>query len=430
MLKRDIGKWDLVLLMINGIIGAGIFGLPSKIAALSGVYSILAMLVCAIIVFIMVLNFAEVASRFKNTGGPYLYTLSAFGPFPAFIIGWLLLITRFAAFAALINLFVTYLSYFHQSFLEPSIKIITIFLFTALLTIVNYRGVKNSAILSNTLAIAKVLTLFIFIIVGLFFIKPELIDFHQSAPKFTDFSSSVFILIFAFTGFEAILVNTGEVKNPKKNTPFALLITIFFVAILYVFIQIVSIGILPDLASSDKPLTDAAQIYMGPIGGIIITIGALISIGGTLNAIMLIGSRLPLALGEAKQFPKLFSHLHSKFQTPVYSLIAFSIISIIVSATGSFIYAVSINVISKVIILLVVCLVLIKLRIKNPKDSNYFKLPYGYFLAVIGVITSIWLLSSSKLTEFRDVLITILIGIAFYGIYKFTTNSSPTDKRN
>ncbi len=421
MLKRDIGKWDLVMLMINGIIGAGIFGLPSKIFALSGVYSILAMFVCAVIVFVLVLVFAEVASKFKKTGGPYLYTLSAFGPFPGFIIGWLILITRLATYAALIHLFVSYLSHFHPAFLDPMVKAATVFLFTLFLTIINYIGVKSSAILSNTLAIAKVSTLIIFIIAGLFFINPELINFNQSAPDLTNFSSSVLILIFAFTGFEAILVNTGEVKNPKRNIPFALIVTIISVAVIYMLIQVVSVGTLPDLASSDKPLTDAAQLYMGPVGGFIITAGALISIGGTLNAIMLIGSRLTFALSEEKQFPRLFSYLHPKFQTPVYSLIAFSIVSIMVSVTGSFIYAVSISVISKVLTLLMVCVILIKLRIKNPKDSNFFKLPYGYALAVTGIITSVWLLSSSKMTEFRDVLITVLIGIIIYGAYKLIT---------
>lgn len=421
MLKRDIGKWDLVLLLINGIIGAGIFGLPSKIFALSGFYSILALLVCAIIVFIVVLSFAEVASRFDKTGGPYLYTLTAFGRFPAFVIGWLMLIARLAAYAALINLFVTYLSYFHVVFLEPYIKATTIFLLTLILMLVNIRGVKKSAILSNILAIAKVSTLLIFIIVGLFFINTDLIDIHQTAPSFTNFSSSVLILIFAFSGFEATLVNTGEIKNPKKNIPFALIISIVFVAIFYSLIQIVCIGTLPGLASSDKPLTDAAQIYMGSYGGMVITIGALISIGGTLNAIMLIGSRLPFALSEEKQFPKLFSFLHPNFQTPVNSLLAFALISILVSITGSFSYAVSISVISKVLVFLVVCVILIILRKANPKETNYFKLPYGYLIAVTGILTSIWLLSSSKLTEFRDVLITILIGIALYGIFIILT---------
>jgi len=113
MLKREIRRWDLVLLLVNNTIGAGIFGLPSKIFNLSGFYSLAALLVCAIVIFVLIFIFAEVASRFDKTGGPYLYILTTFGKIPAFIIGWLILITRIAAFAALINLLVTYLSYFY-----------------------------------------------------------------------------------------------------------------------------------------------------------------------------------------------------------------------------------------------------------------------------------------------------------------------------
>ncbi len=418
MLKREIRRWDLVLLLINNIIGAGIFGLPSKIFNLSGFYSLFALLVCAIIVFVLIFIFAEVASRFNKTGGPYLYTLTAFGKIPAYIIGWLLFITRIAAYAALINLLATYLSYFYPAFLEPSYKFGLIISVTFILTWVNYLGVKNSTTLNNTFAIAKLLPLMVFIIVGLFFINPELINVHQVPPNLSDFSSSVLILIFAFTGFEAVLVNTGEVRNTRRNIPFALITSISFVAIFYGLIQFVSIGTLPGLASSDTPITNAAQIFMGSSGAILITIGAVISIGGTLNAVMLIGSRLPFALSKEDQFPNLFSKLHSKYQTPVYSLLVFSGIALIASLTGSFIYAVSINVISKMIIFLTVCAAMIKLRRKDKGETTYYKLPYGYFFATMGIIASIWLLSSSNLTSLRDVLITIIIGIILFGVFK------------
>jgi APA family basic amino acid/polyamine antiporter len=420
MLKRDISKWDFVLLLINGTIGSGIFGLPSKIFAQSGFYSIIALIVCAAISLIIILNFAEVASRFAKTGGPYLYTLEAFGRFPAYIIGWLILVSRLATYAALINLFVSYLSYFHPVFKSPVYKIGSIIFLTMLLTIVNYRGVKSSARLSNFLAISKVSALLFFIVVGLFFINPELIHIKQTPPKFTAFSSSVLLLIFAFSGFESILVNTGELKDPKKNIPFALIFSITFIASFYILIQIVCVGTLPGLATSDKPLTDAAKLYMGPVGAIIITIGAIISIGGTLHAIMFIGSRVPFALSEARQFPGLFSQLHKKFHTPVYSLLAFSAVAILVSVTGSFIYAVSISVITKILQFLVVCFILLKLRKAKPSATDYYKLSYGPAFAVIGIITSIWLLSSSKLNEFRDVLITVVIGIGIYGAYQFS----------
>jgi len=420
-LKRGIKRWDLVLLLINNTIGAGIFGLPSKIFSLSGFYSLLALLVCAVVIFILIFIFAEVASKFDKTGGPYLYILTTFGKTPAFIIGWLILITRIAAFAALINLLVTYLAYFYPILLERSYKFSIIIAVTFILTWVNYLGVKNSTKLNNTFAIAKILPLLVFVVVGVFFINPELIDVHQSLPSLSNFSSSVLIFTFAFTGFEAIVVNSGEFENAKKNIPFALIISISFVAIFYGFIQFVSMGNLAELATSTTPITDAASVFLGPFGAILITIGAVISLTGTLNAVMLVGSRLPYALSIKNQFPGIFAKLHTKYQSPTYSLYIFSLISLIASLTGSFIYAVSINVISKVLIFLMVSAAMIKLRRKDKIETDYFKLPFGYLFPLTGILASIWLLSSSKLSELRDVFITIIIGIIFLIVYKKTS---------
>jgi len=430
MLRREIKRWDLFLLMINSIIGAGIFGLPSKIFALSGIYSLPALFLCAAIVLILVFNFAEVASRFSKTGGPYLYTLSAFGKIPAFIVGWLILITRLATYAALIHLIVTYLGYFLPALIEPGFRFAAIVTITIILTIVNYRGVRQSTLLSNTLAIAKVLPLLVFIVVGLFYLDPQIIDFRQATPDIGDFSSTVLVLIFAFTGFEAVLVNTGEVRDPGKNIPFALIASILFVAVFYALIQVVSIGTLPELATSDKPLTDAAQIFMGPFGGILITIGAVISIGGTLNAVMLIGSRVPFALSQEEQLPVIFSHLHKRFSTPVTSLLVFSAASLLVSLTGSFIYAVSISVISKVLIFLAVCLALIRLRRKKDAPSEQFRLPYGRAFAIAGAAASIALLYSSRLSELGDVFYTVLIGIILYAIFRIVSAKTKREKRD
>lgn len=418
MLKREISKWDLVLLLINSTIGAGIFGLPSQIFNLAGIYSIPALIFCAVIVFILVLNFAEVASRFKKTGGPYLYILKAFGRIPAFIIGWLILITRVSTYAALINLMVTYLGYFNPILEEPLYRFSVIIVITFLFTWVNYLGIRNSTNLTNFLSVAKILPLFIFVVVGMFFVNFDLIDMDQSFPVFSDFTSSVLILIFAFTGFEAVLVNTGEIKEPRKNIPFALILSLSFVAIFYCLIQFVSIGTLPGLETSDKPITDAARIFMGPAGAVLITLGAIISIGGTLNAVMLIGSRLPYAISKERQFPQLFSLLHPTNRTPVYSLFIFAAVSILASVTGSFIYAVSISVISKVLIFLLVCMAMIKLRNSPKGESNYFKLRYGKISAALGIIASLGLLLSSELSDFMDVFLTVVVGLLLYIIYK------------
>ena len=421
MLKREIGRWDLVLLMINSIIGAGIFGLPSKIYALSGIYSIGAIFICAILILVIILNFSEVASQFKKTGGPYLYTYEAFGKFPGYIIGWLALVSRIAAYAALINLMVDYLSFINESFNNQWIRSITIILISALLFTINARGVKNSSRLNNLLGVSKLIPLSLFILVGLFFIDFDLLHFSNSTPTISDLSSTIVFLVFAFTGFEAALINTGEMSNPEKDIPFALILSIIFVAVFYMFIQLVAIGTFPELAGSNKPIADATYFFAGSIGGLIITIGAIISIGGTLNANLLAGSRLPFALSEKAQFPKFFLRTNEKTSIPIVSLVVYSIVTILVSVTGTFIYALSISVISKVLVFMIVSAALIKFRKMNKDAKVGFQLHHGYLSAISGIIICIWLLYASNHSDFIDVMITILVGLFIYLIMKLLT---------
>src|SRR5262245_29000923 len=190
MLYRGIRKWDLVLLVINSIIGAGIFGVPSKIFALSGSYSLLAFIICALISMIFSLCFAEVSSRFDKTGGPYIYALSAFGRFPAFLVGWLLLIGRIFGYAAVINLLVVYLSLFLPLFDHPIVRIGCILFVTGILTYVNHIGIKNSTRFNNFLTIGKLTPLALFIIVGLFNLQPALFN-SEIVPSMSSFSDAV-----------------------------------------------------------------------------------------------------------------------------------------------------------------------------------------------------------------------------------------------
>ncbi|MEZ4999947.1 MAG: APC family permease [Bacteroidales bacterium] len=418
MLKREIRRWDLVLLMINSIIGAGIFGLPSSIFGLTGIYSIPALFACAFVVFIIALCFAEVASRFEKTGGPYLYTLKAFGEIPAVAIGWTLLVTRVTTYAAQINLLVSYLGYFNPVLASPGGKATAITVITIFLTIVTYRGVKSSTFVSNLLTVSKLIPLLLFVAVGLFFLKPELFELNQAPPPLPKFSGSVFILIFAFTGFESILVNTGEMQNPGKNIPFALMTAIFFVALLYGLIQVVCIGTLPDLAGSEFPLTAAARIFIGPAGATLVSVGAVVSIGGALSTVMFVGSRMPFAFSEEKQLPQLFSRLHAKFRTPVWSLLSFSVVALAVSLTGSFIYAAALSVAGKIFVLLAVCLAMIRFRRRDGEKTAPFMVRYGYAVAIVAILACIWLLSGSKPSEMLAVVITTVSGLAIVLVYK------------
>jgi APA family basic amino acid/polyamine antiporter len=412
-LKRGIRRWELVLLFINSVIGAGIFGLPSKIFALSGTYSLLAFGVCAAVIMTFILCFAEVSSQFDKTGGPYVYATTAFGRLPGFVTGWLLILQRIFIYATLVNLLVVYLSYFLPVFKEPFPRIGCIVLITLVLSFINHLGLKNATLTSNILTVAKLLPLTIFILAGIFFIKPELLT---STNEFSaaSFTSSVLLLVFAFGGFESILINSGEIDRPQKNLPFALIVSALVITLYYCLIQLVCIGNLPGLATSEKPLAEAAQQFMGPAGASLIAAGALISITGTLNVLLLSGSRMPFAMSTEQQFPAAFSYVHPRYRTPTVSLAVMSVAIIIVSVLWSFLTALAIASIIRILIYLVVCFALIRLRHKKPVSANFFKVRFGYGFAIAGICFSAWLLSATKRTEITAVSIAIGIGILIW----------------
>lgn len=416
-LKRGIQRWDLVFLIINSVIGAGIFALPAKVFALSGVYSIAAFLVCALVMVVLILVFAEVSSRFDKTGGPYLYVHTAFGPIPAFIIGWLLMLTRLFSYATLINLLILYLTFFSGFFAREEVRIGMILLITGIITYFNWIGVKNTAKVSNVLTVAKLIPLALFIVVGFFFIDTDLLE-PGPIPSLTDFSGSTLLLIFAFGGFEAGLVNSGEIVNPKKNLPFGLMMAATIIASFYILIQVVSIGTLPDLASSEKPLADAANQMLGYWGGTFITIGAVISILGTLNVQILSGSRLPFALSGEDQLPAVFGKIHPRFATPHISILFFSALVAFVAIVWGFMNSLAVSVIARLILYALVCASLIKLR-KTQSSKDYFRVRYGNVLAIIGILATLFLLSSTQAKEIWDTLLWTGIGVVIFVIHKW-----------
>jgi amino acid transporter len=417
-LQRGIRRWDLVFLIINSVIGAGIFALPAKVFALSGVYSILAFVACALVMVVLILVFAEVSSRFEKTGGPYLYVNEAFGPLPAFVIGWLLMLTRLFSYATLINLMVLYLSFFSETFKSEAVRIGMILFVTGWITYFNWIGVKNTAKVSNILTVAKLFPLAVFIVVGMFHLDLDLMR-GSTPPSLSDFSASTLLLVFAFGGFEAGLVNSGEIVNPRKNLPFGLLVAAGVIAGFYILIQIVSIGTLPDLATSEKPLADAASLFMGWWGGMFITVGAVISILGTLNVQILSGSRLPFALSEENQLPKIFGRIHPRFATPYMSLLFFASLVAFVAIFWGFMNSLAVSVISRLILYALVSGSLIKLR-KKQESQAFFRLRFGNAFALAGILATIWLLSGTKAEEIMDTVLWTLLGLGIFALHYFT----------
>lgn len=417
MLLRGINRNALLLLVINSIIGAGIFGLPSKLFALAGVYSLAAFGVCAVIVLVYVLCFAEVSTRFRDTGGPYLYILKAFGPLPGFVMGWLLFLSRIFNYAVLINLLVTYLGVFWPQTATAAGRIGLMTALTATLALVNHRGVKAAARTGSVITVAKLLPLAVFIVVGLFSLQPALL-LPQAPPSLSSFSEAVLLLVFAFGGFESALVNTGELNEPQKNLPFALFAGLAVVTLFYCGIQLVCVGTLPGLGGSSRPVADAAANFMGAGGRTLVVAGAIVSIAGTLNVLLLSGSRLPYAFAGNGQLPNVFGRLHPRYATPTPSLLACAVLCLFVSVLWSFGTALTVAVIIRVLLYALVCAALLRLRKTQKGEGNYFRVRKGKAVAVAGLLLSILLLTASNGKELRDVALCLLIGLAVYAANK------------
>jgi APA family basic amino acid/polyamine antiporter len=414
-LVRVIRRWDLVAMATNAIIGAGIFGLPSEIFRRIGVYSLFAFIACAIVATLIILCFAEVASRFTGTGGPYIYAREAFGPFVGFEVGWLIWIARMTAFAANCNLLVGYLGFFWPGAESAVGRAATIGVVVVALAAVNLVGVRNATLVGNVFTVAKLLPLLLFVGVGLFFVQRG--NFTLPArPLFGEFSASVLLLIYAFTGFEMATISGGEVRDPRRDIPPALLIAIGIVAVLYFLIQVVAIGTLPELAGSARPIADAGVRFLGLIGGMIITAGAVVSIVGNLNVIMLVGARLPFAMAERGELPRILARVHRRFHTPHIAILLTAALVLALTLSGTFVYAATISVIARLLSYASTCAALPVLRRKRGAPAAAFTAPAGVAASVVALLLIAWLLSHSSAGQARDAAIAVAAGLLIYSV--------------
>src|ERR1700678_1948180 len=388
-LIRAIGRWSLVALGVNSIIGSGVFGLPSTVAALIGRSSIWAVVAAGAGMSGIMGCFAAGAARFQQAGGPYLYARVAFGRLMGIQTAWMLWLGQVAAPAANANLFVIYLGEFWPHAKDPVPRAIILTALVGLLGFINIRGVRGGAQVSNLFTAAKLIPLFAVIVLGVFVLSHHR---GQSAtasvsPSSNQWLKAVLLLVFAYGGFETALAPMSEAKNPRRDAPFALFIALLLCTVIYALIQWVVVGVLPDAAHSARPLADVARLAVGPIGAALVAIGALISFYGYLSAKILAMPRVPFALAEQGDFPKLFAAVHRRFHTPYVSILVFAAMVWGLALIGDFKWNVTLSAVARLLYYGVGCAALPILRRKQPEGASaMFRLPAGNFFAVLGVI--------------------------------------------
>jgi amino acid transporter len=276
---------------------------------------------------------------------------------------------------------------------------------------------------SNCFTIGKLIPILIFIAAGLFFLNPHAYALGPRPPT-TAFSQSVLLLIYAFTGFEMAAIPVGEVRDPQRYLPHALIIAIGVVAFLYILIQIVCVGTLPELGQSQKPLADAATRFLGTAGGAIISAGAIISITGNLNILVLSGSRIPFAMAEQRELPSFIAKVHQRFFTPHVAILITAALMLVFTLKSSFVAALTISAIARLVTYGATCAALPLLRRNAQSPSAVFRLPGGTAIAILSLILIVWLLANSTWREALSAAVVGAVGLAIYFSYKLYSRPS------
>lgn len=390
-LVRAIGRWTLVALVINGIIGSGIFGMADDVARMVGRAAPLAYLLAALGMGVIMACFAEVASRFTQAGGPYLYVRKAFGSLAGIQVGWFAWLVRLTSAAANSNLFVVYLGEFFPQATLPVPRAAILTGLIGLLATVNVRGVKAGAGVSNVFTVAKLLPLGVFIVSGLVLVGGKIqVSFGGGGASLSHWFQAVLALIFIYGGFETALMPAGEVKKPRRDAPFALFMALIVVTLVFLLAHLVVMGAFTDQAAferpevQERPLGEAARIFLGNWGAILIAAGVLISIYGYLAGQFVNAPRLIFAFGEQRDFPGFFAAVHQRFRTPYVSILVYTALVWGLAVYGSFIWNAILSAVARLFMYGLVCAAMLRLRRAEP-GSAAFRLPAGKLAAFLSI---------------------------------------------
>jgi len=390
-------------LVINSIIGSGIFGVPSELTRLLGRASPIAMVFAAFGVAIIMAAITEVASQFPEPGGAYLYVRAAFGRFWGLEIGWFWLLTMIASGAASANLFVLYLGSLLPSVAHGWARALMLTALIAVPTIVNYRGVRGGANLSSLLVVAKLLPLGLLIVLGVTRFGQEFQFIHLSEitnPGWRPWLNAFLLLLMAYGGFENTLAPMGEIKEPRRTVPFGLAAGLLVSTIVYALLQFVTVATIGTKAT-DRPLADVASVLLGNGGAMFVAVAIMISTYGWIAGGLLNAPRVPYAFSERGDLPSSFRRLHPQYHTPSVAILFYSVLVWILALTGTFLWVAAVIGGSAAVLYAGMCAALIRLRRSNPQ-AQALRMPWGNTLAVIGILICVLLLSR---LQFRQVLL-------------------------
>ena len=318
------------------------------------------MLAAALGIGLIVLCFAEVGSRFREHGGVYLYSRAAYGPLVGYEVGWLLIWTRVLSFAANLNLFVLYLGELWPLVSEGVPSALVMVALAATVAIVNIIGVRGAARAIDLFTIAKLAPLALLIVLGLPQVEAETIAGQAVAEP--DWTEAVLVMMFAFGGFESALLPAGEMRDPKRDIGFALLVGLAIITVVYVLVQVVVVGVVADAADEKAPLAVALGTLLGPAGLVLASVAAMVSVYGWTTGATLAQPRVMHAMAERGELPRALAWMHPRFRTPAVAIAVFAALGLALALAGSFAQNVTFAAIVRLVYYALTCAALPLLR--------------------------------------------------------------------
>lgn len=432
-LKRSLTTLDVLAFGITGIIGSGIFALPGFGAMFMGPASILALALGGVICFLIALCFAEVGSRYESTGAAYLYARDTLGEFVGFQVGWTTCLVSVTAWAALAVVFTDFLAYFIPEVGSGWVQKTVAIGILGGLTVINLFGVRLGALLNRLLTAAKLIPLLVVVVVGVFYI--DVGNFEPWAPKgYGPLADTTLILLYAYVGFEVIAVPAGEMHNPQRNVPLALISVMLAVIVIYLLVMLVCIGVLPELAGNRNPVVSAAEAFMGSAGGTMVAVGICLSVFGTTAAMAVFGPRRLYALGERGDLPSIFAKVNPKTHVPTFTAIVFFIATAMFAATGSFKELVMLSVVARFAQFIPTAIAVLIFRARDRGEQKPgFRIPFGPVIPLVTIGLCVWLLVDAldKKFDLDDSrllydAIAVFIGVPLYFLARYNKNRATT----
>lgn len=327
--KRALGLWMLTALVAGNMIGSGIFLLPASLARYGSI-SLLSWILTSIGALLIALVLAKLSTILPRIGGPYAYCREAYGSFIGFQMAYNYWIALWVGTAAIAVAFAGYLSVFWPALhSNPKLSFLVSVSAVWLITIINIIGVRSAGIVQLITTVLKLLPLLLIGSLGLLFIQPHNLSYFNISGQsnLSALTGAATLTLWAFVGLESATVPADDVKNPERNISRATILGVLITALVYTLSNLAVMGVVPaiQLENSTAPYADAARIMFGPVGGILVAIGAIVSCFGAINGWTLLQGQVPMAAARDGLFPRIFAK-ESRQGTPAFGLIFTSIL--------------------------------------------------------------------------------------------------------